>query len=476
LSHPVGRVKGKTLIFNHLTNPRRPVIRNKREKPLPLFHIFPDHQMSRELRKISEILDENPKILDLLLHDLCDTRDPNQGAGGLSPELTLRAAIVKQMHGFSYEQLAFHLIDSSSFRAFVRLPLGWTPNRSTLQRNISRISPSTWQRINQVLVGWATQKKLEKGRKIRVDSTAVAADIHYPTDSELLYDCIRTITRLLKRLRKRHSARETENQAGVVFCDHTRRAKKRRHQITNRRGARREAAYRDLLKVAHRTFGYAAAALADKDRHRDPFGVALPAAVEHYLGLMGRVIDQTERRVLRGEQVPAREKVFSIFEEHTDIIQKGQREAVYGHKIFLSCAPTSLISNCFVVSGNPADSTQLERLLDEHHKLYGSYPRQMAADQGFYSGANLESAKGHGIQDVGFERKGSVKIEAMVRSSWIYKQLRRFRAGVEGCISWLKRIFGLRRCTWKGWEHFLQYVQASVVSYNLLVLARLLLR
>jgi transposase, IS5 family len=192
--------------------------------------------------------------------------------------------------------------------------------------------------------------------------------------------------------------------------------------------------------------------------------------------LMGRVIDQTERRVLRGEKVPAQEKVFSIFEPHTDIIKKGQREAVYGHKIFLSCGPTSLISNCFVVSGNPADSTQLERLLKEHHELYGSYPRQMAADQGFYSGGNLESAKGHGIEDVSFERKGSVKIEARVRSSWICKQLRRFRAGVEGCISWLKRIFGLRRCTWKGWEHFLQYVQASVVSYNLLVLARLLLR
>jgi len=100
----------------------------------------------------------------------------------------------------------------------------------------------------------------------------------------------------------------------------------------------------------------------------------------------------------------------------------------------------------------------------------------MAADQGFYSGANLKSAKEQGIRDVSFEGKGSVKIEQMVRSSWIYKQLRRFRAGIEGCISHLKRVFGLRRCTWKGWEHFRQYVQASVVSYNLLVLARVLLR
>jgi IS5 family transposase len=435
--------------------------------------------MSQELQKISQVLDENPQILELVLHDLCDTSDPRHGASGLSPELVVRAAIVKQMHGFSYQQLAFHLADSHSFRTFVRLPMGWVPNKSTLQRNISRISASSWKRINQILVRWAARKKLEVGKKIRVDSTAVSSDIHHPTDSELLYDGVRTITRLLKKLKGRQEQLEAQGQPTVcvLFCNHTRRAKKRRYQITNRRGTCRQEAYRDLLKVSHWTYGYGRAAVEQKGRHHpDPKSMAWLAALEHYLGLLEKVIDQTERRILRGESVPAQQKVLSLFEEHTDIIKKGQREPVFGHKLFLTCAPTSLISNCIVTAGNPADSNLFTRLLDEHQQTYASFPRQMAADQGFYSQANLDSAKGNGIQDVSFECKGSIQIENMVRSAWIYKQLRRFRAGIEGCISWLKRVFGLRRCSWKGWEHFRQYVQASVVSYNLLVLARLLLR
>jgi IS5 family transposase len=434
--------------------------------------------MSRELQKISEVLDENPRILNLLLHDLCDNHEARSGARGLSPELVLRAAIVKQMHGFSYQQLAFHLLDSNSFRSFVRLPLGWIPNKSSLQRNISRISAASWRQINRILVGWAAQQKLEKGKKIRVDSTAVASNVHHPTDSELLNDCVRTITRLLKKLRRRQQelADGGEQTVKIDFCDHTRRAKKRRYQITNRRGERRKQAYRDLLKVAHWTRAYGRAAVADRAQHRDLKSLVWLAEIDHDLQLMDRVIDQTERRILQGESVPARVKVLSIFEEHTDIIKKGQREPVFGHKIFLTCGPTSLISNCIVTRGNPADTSLLKRLLEEHQQTYGSYPRQMAADRGFYSGANLKSAKEQGIRDVSFECKGAVKIEQMVRSSWIYKQLRRFRAGIEGCISHLKRVFGLRRCTWKGWEHFRQYVQASVVSYNLLVLSRVLLR
>ena len=172
----------------------------------------------------------------------------------------------------------------------------------------------------------------------------------------------------------------------------------------------------------------------------------------------------------------AEEKIFSIFEEHTDIIKKGGRQPVFGHKIFLTCGPSSLICNCEVLPGNPADVGQLQPLLETHHQVYGRYPRQIAADRGFYSGPNLEWAKAReGLKDAAFDRNASMKILDMVRSSWISKQLRRFRAGIEGCISRLKRVFGLDRCTWKGWEHFQQYVQASVVSYNLLVLARLLL-
>lgn len=432
--------------------------------------------MSRELEKISEILDANPQISELVLHDLCDTRSAKMGASGLSADYTLRAAILKQLYGFSYQQLAFHVMDSQSFGTFLRQPLGWIPNQSTLQRNIAAIRADTWKVINGHLVGWAAQKGLEKGERSRVDATAVESDIHHPTDSSLLYDSVRKVSSLLQALNEEQGqASGAEDSRRVVpFMDHTRRAKRRAHDVANRRGRRREESYRDLLKVAHKTYGYGQRALQLQLPVLSPWTIVLLESLKHYLSLMARVLDQTERRILRGESVPAEEKVLSIFEEHTDIIKKGGREPVFGHKIYLTTGATSLVLNCDVKRGNPADSSQFRPLLEAHHDLFGSYPRQMAADRGFYSGPNLKWAKER-VQDVAFDRKAGAKISEMARSTWIYKQLTRFRAGIEGCISWLKRVFGLDRCTWKGWSHFQQYVHASVVSYNLVVLARLLL-
>ena len=119
---------------------------------------------------------------------------------------------------------------------------------------------------------------------------------------------------------------------------------------------------------------------------------------------------------------------------------------------------TSLLTDCLVLRGN---------------QLYGRYPRQASFDGGFATQDNLRWAKKQGIVDVAFAKKGRLKVSEMVRSSWVYRQLRRFRAGIEGCISMLKRVFGANRCTWKGWEHFQQYLHLSVLSFNLLVLARL---
>ena len=441
-------------------------MRKNRENQLPLSPLWPNHQLAKELRVISEILDQNPSISDLVLQDVCDKVSARNGAGGLTGEQVLRCALLKQMHQFSYEKLAFHLSDSQSFRTFCRLPYGDTPSRSALQENISKIEDSTWQETNQVLVGWANQEGLEKGRKVRVDATSVESTIRYPTDSQLLYDSIRVVTRLLRRL---------SQQQSVAFVDHSRRAKRRCLNIRNSRGEKRKNHYRDLLKVARKTYGYGTRAVGAAQPGHDPFTLALVAQLSHYLDLMRRVLEQTRRRVLEKEKVPAPEKVVSIFEEHTDIIEKGARESVFGHKLYLSVGKSSLILDALLVRGNPADSRQVQPLLERQCLLYGRYPRQASFDGGFASPDNLKWAKGQGVRDVAFAKKAGLKIENMVRSSWVYRQLRRFRAGIEGCISTAKRVFGLSRCLWKGWAHFQRYVHLSVVSYNLVVLARLLL-
>lgn len=440
-------------------------MRQNSENQLPLSPLWPDHQLSQELRVISQILDANPEISELVLHDLCDRVSSQTGAPGLSGEQVLRCALLKQIHQFSYERLAFHLEDSLSARSFCRLPMSYAPSRSVLQENLSRIRASTWEEIRRVLIGWAAGQGLEKGRKVRVDATAVETDIHYPIDSELLYDGIQALTRLLK-----------VSAVPLAFTDHRRRAKKRLLEIRNRRGQRRQQAYRDLLKVTRWVCGYVREALQNEDLLMDPTSPSLVSKLSHYLGLVERVIDQTERRVLQGESVAAEQKVTSIFEEHTDILKKGNREPVFGHKIYLTCGATSLMLDCVIQRGNPADSNWTQPMLRRQYDLYKRYPRQASLDGAFASIDNLKWAKKQGVRDVVFAKKSGLKIENMARSSWVYQQLRRFRAGIEGCISTLKRVFGLGRCTWRGWAHFQQYVQLSVVSYNLIVLARLLLR
>jgi IS5 family transposase len=441
-------------------------MRQNCKNQLPLSPVWPDHQLGEELREISKILDQNPEISDLFLQDLCDKVSSKKGAPGMSPEQVLRCAILKQIRQFSYQQLAFHLADSFSAKVFCRLPFGYTPGHSVLQENISRIQTSTWQQVNRRLVGWAAENQLEKGRKIRIDATTVESDIHHPMDSELLYDGIQVITRLLMAC---------EPITGKGFTDHRRRAKRRRLAILNHRGKKRKEAYRDLLKVARKTESYGQAVLKDEALRDDPVYQDLVDKLQHYLELHGKVIDQTQRRVFQGESVPAVEKVVSIFEEHTDIIQKGGRETVFGHKIFLTCGRSSLMVDCVIVRGHPRDATWTKTLLKRQKDLYGRMPRQASLDGCFASKDNLKWAKKQSIRDIAFAKKCGLKIEQMAHSSWIYQQLRKFRAGIEGCISTLKRAFGLRRCNWKGWDHFQQYVQLSVVSFNLVVLARLLL-
>jgi IS5 family transposase len=176
--------------------------------------------------------------------------------------------------------------------------------------------------------------------------------------------------------------------------------------------------------------------------------------------------------VLRGESVPAEEKILSIFEEHTDIILKGGREAHYGHKICLSVGASNLISDCLVLDGNPPDSTLPVLMMERHAEIFDSAPARAAFDGAFASRGNLASLKALGVDEVMFHAKSGIAVDDMVSSPSIYKKLRNSRAGVEGVISYLKRVFGADRCRWKGVRSFAASVLSSVVAANLLTLAR----
>jgi IS5 family transposase len=175
---------------------------------------------------------------------------------------------------------------------------------------------------------------------------------------------------------------------------------------------------------------------------------------------------------MRGEKVDASDKVLSIFEPHTDIIVKDRRDTHYGHKICLTGGKSNLILDCWIVEGNPADVDLAIPMLDRQKQLYGRYPLKACFDGGFASKNNLKLAKSRMIKDVCFAKKRGLKETDMCRSHYVYRSLRRFRAGIESGISWLKRCLGLTRCTWKGWDSFKSYVWSSIVAANLLTMAR----
>jgi IS5 family transposase len=385
----------------------------------------------------------------------------------MSGDQVLRVLLLKQMNGFSYRELEFHLADSVTYRTFCRFgALEPTPTRATLAENLKKVRPETLEAIGAMVVRYAAKTGVERGRKVRVDSTVVETNVHTPTDSSLLWDGVRVLTRLLKRADERFGFE--------LYTDHRRRAKRRMLAIQHTGSkSKRTAAYRDLLKVAKKTVGYAQRAIEHLEG--DSEAQKLADDLVHYTELLGRVMDQTRRRVLQDEKVPAPEKLVSLFEPHTDIIRKDRRDTLYGHKIVLTAGASGLILDCRLEQGNPPDTALALPMLERQKALYGRPPRQAALDGGFASKDNLKEAKTLGVKDVCFQKKRDLKVSEMTRSSWVYKRLRDFRAGIEGLISFLKRAFGLDRCTWRGALSFASYVQASVLTANLLTLARHLL-
>jgi IS5 family transposase len=438
---------------------------------LPLVATPLDHPHVRELAEIDRLLDAHVELAEWVREDLVGGRNPRTGRRGMSGEQVLRALVIKQMNGFSYERLAFHLGDSNSYRAFCRLGLGEpSPKVSTLKSNLKRVRAETLEKVHWVLLAEAKERGVEKARKVRFDCTVTETLIHDPSDSSLLWDCVRVLTRGMKYARE---------WVSTPFRDSTKRAKRRALGIENAKtNAQRKNRYKDLLKVTGTTIQSAerVAEALEACRVLGPLEHArvqgLAAELRHYVDLARQVENQTIRRLWLGEHVPAQEKIVSIFEPHTDVIIKDRREVLYGHKLCLATGASGLVLDCRIEDGNPADATLAVEMVERQHDIFDRVPRQVAFDGGFASKANLARLKELGVKDVMFSKKRGLRVEDMTKSRGVYRRLRRFRAGVEAGISFLKRCFGLDRCTWRSLRSFKAYTWASIVSANLLVLAR----
>jgi transposase, IS5 family len=443
-------------------------MRQERTVQATIFEVFARHEIGCELKTISQWLDGQRGLVSLVAGDLRRQGVRQTGRRGLSAESVLRCALLKQQRQLSYEELAFHLEDSASFRAFARLPLPWSPKKSVLHQTIGALRAETWEAVNQALLASAKADKLESGAAVRIDSTVSAALMHEPSDSTLLWDAVRVMTRLLRR------AAAVPGAPAIGWRDRRRVAKKRARAIDYSRGQdKKRQLYRELIAAAQATRAELQAAAAGLAAIIGTAAERWRAAVDHYLPLIARVIAQSERRVLRGEAVPASEKLVSLFEPHADIIRKGGRQVQYGHKLNLVTGKSGLILDVVVEAGNPADAERFVPMLDRHIARSGRAPRQTAADGGYASRANLAAAKARGVADVAFHKKCGIAVTDMVKSRWVYHRLRNFRAGIEAGISCFKRAYGAARCPWRGIDHFKAYIWSAVVAHNLVVFARL---
>lgn len=437
------------------------------------------------LQGISLFLDAHPGLVNQVHQDLVrGLKKPHTGRTGLNAERTLRSFILKRVKNWDYRELSERTSDGLALRVFTAFFWDRVPEHDAFCRAFNRLTPSTIQALNAAVVQAAVDLGLEDGKKLRVDTTVVETDIHFPTDSSLLYDSVRVITRLMGKL-------HTRLPDGCCFTNRTRCARRRMQEIERMTARQRKekAALPKYRELIHTTKEVAQNARKVVKKARGISGVdvmdaaaieALCVEIRHHCRLAERVIDQAHRRVFLGETVPAGEKLYSIFEPHTDLIMRGKRRKPieFGHKVFLAESARGLITEWRVLDGNPRDYQHVTPALHHHKKTFGRAPEVFATDRGFDSEANVKACKKVGIAVVCIPQCGgkkTAKRQAYEKSA-AFKTGQRFRAGIEGRISVLFRGRGMKRCFLEGRERFEVFVGMAVLANNLMVIAELLSR
>ena len=435
------------------------------------------------LQSISDFLDDHEEMIEAVRRDLeRGLKHPETGRSGLTPQQVLRSLILMRVKNWNYRELRERITDGYTLRQFTDFYCQTVPKHDAFHRAFNRLKPETLRAVNELMVQAAVDAGLEDGHKLRVDTTVVQTDIHHPTDNTLLWDVVRVLTRLVLRLRK------TVQKRIQGFHNRSRAARRRMQEIQRMTPKERHECqtekYRELIGVTAEVVNSAQKVVEQTRKARGKDLVAemaipeLRKEIDHYCELGDRVIDQARRRVLQGEQVPTAEKIYSIFETHTDLIKRGKMQTPieFGHKVFLAESAQGLITQYEVLKGNPGDDQQVEPSLERHKETFGRAPELYGSDRGFFSETNLQSCKRNGVKVVCIPQRGGKKTakRETYEKSPAFKEGQRFRNGIEGRISVLFRGRGMKRCLAEGHQRFELLVGAAVLANNLMRIAALL--
>jgi IS5 family transposase len=449
-----------------------------RYDPMNLFACIPtlSMQMDPVLAQIDNLLADDT-IFQAVKADLI-RRFPHTASDGRPStpvEVILRMLVVKHLYGWSFPQTTQFVADSLVLRQFCRVYFATVPDQSTLNRWARLIQPATLQRLLDHIVHLACQLQVTQGRKLRIDGTVVETNIHHPTDSTLLTDGVRVLSRALGKAKTLLGA--TTAVAQDAFQDSTQQARdkmKRIMEVARQKGEaaaeRLKTTYRDLLDLTTTVVARAKQVQETLTAQTTAAARRVAGTLDQFIPLVEQVIAQTTRRVLQGEKVPASEKIVSLFEPDTAIIRKGKpgKPTEFGRCVWLDEVEGGIVSRYAVLAGNPDEKAQLPPSLDHHIDQFGQPPELLAGDRGIHSAANERYARKVGVREVVLPKPGkkSAKRLAYEQQAW-FRAGRNWRAGIEGRISGLKRRHGLERCRYHGDDGMERWVGLGIIAHDL---------
>jgi IS5 family transposase len=426
---------------------------------------------------ISLLLEANPKILDIAHGDFNGVLSKSEyGRGGYTSEQILRSIVVMFIEEKSYRDAVILVENSEFLRNFIKLGNKAMMDFTFLCKAYAALSEQTWKSINEALSRYAKKEQKITAEKLRIDTTAYETNIHYPTDSSLLWDSYRTLARVLRE------AGEEMRALGLTHRFHTKKVRKlslfisRNGDKKNKRVQQKiKSVYRKLIERVRWITSVGTTVMQLLWRTMEVELGAIAAELKHYLPIIEKIIGQAESRVIFGKQVASAEKVYSLFEEHTELIKRGKarKPIEFGHKVLLAETGEKFILHYEAMPMQRADKKLIEGSLKTHKKVFGCSPETLAGDKGFYESREQLDKLSEKVETVSICKKGRRTEEEDHRESTEeFKAGQRFRAGIEGTISVLKRAFKLGRCFFKGFKNFASSVGCAVFCHNLVMLAR----
>jgi IS5 family transposase len=425
----------------------------------------------REYKAVGEILGRHPEILEMVHRDLAKLSKATSRRGrkaDFTSENLFRAILVMQREGLDYREASIRIAESETLQDFCRLIKKRSIDFTLLNKAYGAIRPETWEAINQMLGLKAVADKVISIEHLRTDTTVTECNIHWPTDSSLLWDSYRVIAREMSRARQidplscpwRFHVKKIKNMEFFITRYSTSTSKKRLREVRRK--------MRTLIERVEEVLEKAERFVAWARRSSNLELMAIGAVLADYLPVMRQVANVARRREFDGEKVPPGEKVFSIFEPHTELIMRGRRSrpVEFGHKVLLTQSKEKFITDYVVLEENQSDDALLPLVFERHQQKYGRRPDSIAADKGFCPDADTYEELEEEVDFLGVPRRTRDFGDAMMA---VWQQ---WRAGIEGTISCLKRAFRLARCCFRGFKNFASAIGSAVFCHNLRILAK----